>query len=241
MRIRALLSLSILAVAGAAAANLNQIDPTNQLVSTPTFGVMQIFPDFQNYSGTVVEDFFTLGVVVKASAAFELSDPSIFSTLHDRVTGWRISLWESPQKASQSGNFLDQNALATVFVPSNSGQIVYSRITDSQVAAGAFRVVISGLSLVTPPGLVWIGMAPEMPFANNGQFFILTNLQPVNRGGGAPNNSRGINPGNGFGGGQLWDAPLTDVAYAVESIPEPASLLALAVGLGALALRRRPR
>lgn len=227
-------SLAVLAISSASLANLEQIEPVSELWDTPGFGVMQIFPDLPAYSGTVVEDFVTLGTVTRVSVAFELYDPSIFPTLRERVTGWRVSLWARPEDAAGSGNDLAGNALATVFVPGDSPTLAYGRI-----ATALFRADITGLELTTPPGLVWIGVAPEMKRFGNGQAFILTNVAPENRGGGGARNARGVNPGNGFGMGALVNAPLTDVAYSVTSVPEPAGLLALAAGLGALARRRR--
>lgn len=236
---RRLFSLAGLALAGAGLANMNQIDPVDQLDLTPTFTNIQIFPDKPAYNSTVVEDFVTLGTVTSVSLAFELDDESVFATLPDVVVGWRISLWASPQDASNSGNSLTGNALASVFVPGNSPQITYSVIGPG-VFTPFYRVDITGLQLVTAPGLVWIGAAAEMD-SGDGEIFILSNLDPVDRGGGAPNNSRGVNPGNGFGMGRLVNGPFSDAAYAVTSVPEPATLLALGAGLGALALRRRRR
>ncbi len=231
MNIRTLLSLSIAAVAVGASANMDQISNTGGLFGTPGFGVFQVFGDFADFSGTVVDDFNSAGVVTDVAAAFELSDPSIFSTLGNRVRGWQVSFWSTSGAAGGSGNGLNGGTVAQALVTSG---ISYSTI----LSGTQFRVDITGLSLNTGAGLRWIGMAPVMDFTGNGQAFILSNATPANRGGGAANNSVGVNPGGGFGLGNIIPVN-TDAAYAVKSVPEPATMLALGAGLAAVAARRR--
>ncbi len=226
---RTLLTLSFVVAAAAASANLDQINNTSGLIQTPEFGVAQVFGDFADFTGTVVDDFVSAGTVTDVAMAFELSDASIFSTLNNRVRGWRVSYWSSAAGAGNSGNDLTGGTIATELV---SG----SRVSYSTIVSGSqFRVDLSGLNHNTGAGRVWIGMAAVMDFTGNGQVFILSNTNPANGGG---NNSVGANPTNGFGLGNSFPVN-TNAAYAVKSVPEPATMLALGAGLAAVAARRR--
>lgn len=236
MHLRLSLSFALLAVAGAALAGLDQIRNKNGLspISPSMYSAIQIFPGDPNFNSTVIEDFQTLGTVTRASAAFTVAGGLTFQNLRDRIAAWRISLWASPPDAIGSGTNLAGNALATVLVPGGSTDISYSVLSASE---DFYRVDIEGLSLVTPPGLVWIGMAAVCRMSE-GQIEILENRTPFDRGGGGAQNAIFVNPGQAV---RESFALEKDVAYAVESVPEPASLLALAAGLGALAGRRRAR
>ncbi|MBL8064649.1 MAG: hypothetical protein JNM34_02205 [Chthonomonadaceae bacterium] len=208
---------------------LNQIDPIgNDLGSTGGFGIAQVYSgNLKDASGTVIDDFVSSGGVIdRVSGAFE-------STVElQYITAWRISIWQTPTDAVNSSNQLDQDTLATTFVTTG---LSYSLIGSHPPG---WRVDIEGLHLTIPAGRVWIGMAAVTP-EYHGQVFVLSNRTPMNRGGGQPRNSVGISPGGYWGSTQF--SVDTDAAYAVNLVPEPASLLVFGLcpfGLYALAKRR---
>lgn len=99
------------------------------------------------------------------------------------------------------------------------------------------RVVSLAVNLALPgAGTYWVGVQGLMDFTGNGQIGVANSLWAGNTPGGA--NAFQANPGEGFGQGKTFAAN-TDAAYAVEAVPEPATMLALGGGLAALLARRR--
>ena len=177
---------------------MDHIAPVNNdLTSIQGFGVMQIFPDFPEFSGTVIEDFTSPGgTLTSVEVAFEKSSNNVVLSA---IVGWRVSIWENKAFAAVSGNNLDQNTLATTVV---SPQSVVLTALDGTTAVGpAYKAVIP-VTLMVPPGRVYIGVAPILPFVTgNGQTFILKHNSPSVLGAQTPNDCFGVNPSEGFGVG----------------------------------------
>jgi hypothetical protein len=91
-------------------------------------------------------------------------------------------------------------------------------------------------------GVVWVSAWIRRPFGTGGQWFWLVNQQDIDW-----SESYGHNPGGGFGLGtdpfpwSYGQGVPADMAMSVGVVPEPATLLAVGLGLAGLALRRKRR
>lgn len=237
MKMRTLLSLSfaVCGVSAFAGLDMDHFNPVGaNLITNPTFGVMQIFPDVPTFSSTVVDDFISSGTILSSvDVAFELSNPNVNTSL---IQGWQVSVWSSVANASTSGNGLNGNAVAQMMAPPTA----LGNLAGTGAVGTAKSVSLTNLNLggLTVGAHYWIGVAPVLEFtASGGQTFILANTAPALLGAGTANDGMGVNPGAGFGGTVF--ATNNNAAYRVNTVPEPATLVALGAGLAALARRRR--
>ncbi|MCW5938398.1 MAG: PEP-CTERM sorting domain-containing protein [Fimbriimonadaceae bacterium] len=209
---------------------------SQNLSSMSTFGSMQIIPGFSQFNSTVVDDFVSNGVVTDVGVMFEATSPNFKTT---NIRGWRVSVWRSPTDAGNSSANLDQFAVATTFVPNS--QVTYAQQFGTGATSQAYSAEM-GVNFNTGVGQFWIGMAPEHDFQVNGQTFILQHNMllslPNVLGAGTAFDSWAVNPGNGFGMGPLFQLR-ENAAYGVNSVPEPGLMMALGLGIAALARRRR--
>jgi hypothetical protein len=214
---------------------MNQIESIQGLVGELEYGIAQVFPDFPDFSGMVVDDFVAGGTITRVSAAFELGNPSFFEHLPSRVNGWRVSVFASVSQAEQSGNEFMANVLGTQVVT----DVTYADLGEVN-GVRAFTVDMPYLSIEAGAGAMWLGVSAVMPLTGNDQVFLLGNATPTSRGGGGVQDAVFVNPGQVFGS---WRShPLNiDAAYRVESVPEPTILLAIVIGLASFRIRKTGR
>ena len=151
---------------------------------------------------------------------FNTATPGDFSG----ITAWRVEIYSS--LAAASGN-LTGDVRSLSFTPA---QVTLTSIANADALA---EIALS--EVLAPSTDYFIAMIPVLNFGPYGQIGIQV-------GTGTDSLSAQANPGGGFGysGGLL--AINADLAYRVEAtgvVPEPASMVALGLGLAAVVRRRR--
>jgi len=125
-----------------------------------------------------------------------------------------------------------------------SGQLVNVTLTPfTQNSVNYLAITASGLNIPLSAGAYWVGLVPLAPLASIGYYQEVPVQTPVLK----ENETAWRNPLNGFGAGtnwMPWDVPgsdwliNTDQSITIVGIPEPTTLLLLALGTLAVARRR---
>ncbi|HMO14939.1 MAG TPA: PEP-CTERM sorting domain-containing protein [Pirellulaceae bacterium] len=152
------------------------------------------------------------------------------------ITGFRIAIFDDPANV---GGTTFSNALYDQTFATNGYSYGEPSGIQGLANSGYFEFNLGGVQLAGGAGTRWIGVAPIMDFAGNGQTFIYQS----NYLGGSPNGFNGLlaNPGGGFGQGAV--IPLNaNLAYRLwgTPIPEPSGALLLGMlAVGFLGVRRK--
>lgn len=142
------------------------------------------------------------------------------------------------------------NVLArTGALPDNSfdpttGQLVNVTLTPfTQNNVNYLAITASGLNIPLTAGEYWVGLVPLAPLASIGYYQEVPVQTPVLK----ENETAWRNPLNGFGAGtnwMPWDVPgsdfliNTDQSITISGVPEPTSLVLLALGTLMIVRRR---
>lgn len=225
-----LMSLVSLSLAAANAETImNQIGTDTQVGAIRAS--QQFESAFTNFNVGMIDNFstsatgFVLTEVRAVVGLFNVTQSSSFSN----ITGWRVEIYTAPSAAASN---LTGDAGSQTVAP-GSVTIDNSFHPSTEVALVYIPVNI----VLSPSTPYWLGVIPIMDFGGG---FGQTGIADFT-GGGTPgdSNSVQVNPGGGFGfpGGQV--ARNTNCSYAIDAVPEPASMIALGAGLVGLIARRR--
>lgn len=102
--------------------------------------------------------------------------------------------------------------------------------------AGAAHVVLPVNVTLPGAGTYWMGIMPVMDFAAGGQIGVDTILPALDN-----QNAYQANPAGGFAIPGNLKALNLDASYKIDAVPEPASMIALGLGVTALLARRRKK
>ena len=205
----------------------DQVRGEGTLRSTDGFGANQEFLDEPTFSSFVADDVvFSGGTIDRVAVALEFSDPGSIGGFMQRASGWIIRTGTAAQMNAGTNASTTIGLSTTLMGVGNIGSNGSGGlIKDSRTFE------ITGLNIAVTGNM--ISVAPIMDFGVGGQTFILRNTAPLL---GDGLNSIGYNPLGGFGGTTPVD---TNAALSVNTVPEPATMIALGAGLAAFARRRR--
>ncbi|MCH7905581.1 MAG: PEP-CTERM sorting domain-containing protein [Armatimonadetes bacterium] len=143
------------------------------------------------------------------------------------VTNYHVNIYSSPNAA---GALNQGDIYAQTFAPGS--------MTISGPMGFAETSVLGATINFTLPaaGTYWASIQPEMNFSPFGQTGVVRWAAGTFNGG---SNAIQANPNGGFFGPPGWIDIGADVAYRVNAVPEPASMIALGLGVAALVARRR--
>jgi len=214
---------AVVAVLGALAAMasgeilLDQIGANTSATDNQNVYASQEFEAaYATYNIAVIDDFVVPAggrQLTNVEAVIGWWNASVFNPA--AITGWRVEVYSSA--ASAGGNLIG-NSFHYVATPAGA---TYVNWGTSSLGQQNYKVSIP-VNASLPAGTYYVGVMPMNPFATNGQ----TGIAGSTLGGGA--NAYQACPTGAFGSGTLWNIAVNG-AYRVEAIPEPASLILLAL------------
>ncbi|MBS1721784.1 MAG: PEP-CTERM sorting domain-containing protein [Armatimonadetes bacterium] len=230
MKAKILVTLVGLATSLVANAQTSLMDHINGTQKDGQAANSQVYGDIPTFSSSVVDDYTGTGFIGTAEA-----DMMCYNSPFSSFAQWDAGrFYQLSTYASLAGAIADLK-IATVIVPSSSF------VQDPQgFGPLSARVRFTGLNLFAPLN-GWFGIQGIGDFSTSGQIGVLGSTYGS---GGAANNAELVNPSGGYGlpGNHI---PLSGLGmmgnakYHIETVPEPASMLALGAGLVSLLARRR--
>jgi hypothetical protein len=234
---KTLLSLAALATLVAASYSqtviMDQIGPDGTSVLTGAGRASQDFEAANNAFDVVMIDDFTTTSTAFRLTRLEAAAMTYGGTNPPRsfanVTGWRVEIYSNTLAAAT--NLTGNSGSQLVGTGAATYNTAWSTRADSALVTVPINI------LLAPNTTYWVGLIPVMNFGGGfGQTAIIDSTFAGFPGG---LNNVQANPGGGFAipGNQI--NRLNNSAYRLTAVPEPASLLAIGVGLAALKARRR--
>lgn len=159
------------------------------------------------------------------------------------VTAFRVEFYSDP--AAATGNLTGNRGSASV--DPMDATVTLLNFSFPFLSAGLIELPVD--VLLPGAGTYWVGVIPVLNFSGGNIGVMATSNWSGNSGNFPGNRNAGIaNPGGAFGlPGNYQDglsdhlgnvAPL-DAEYRINAVPEPASMIALGIGIAALVARRR--
>jgi hypothetical protein len=191
-------------------------------------------PDpFGGYSSYVVNDITTDG------ANWIIEGITVYYTRYSSPSPWESVVQQGRLNILPKTGALPDNA----YDPT-AGQLVNVTLTPfTQNNVNYLAITASGLNIPLSNGTYWIGLTPLAPLASIGYYQEVPVQTPILK----ENESAWRNPAGAFGNGtdwMPWSVPgsdclnNTDHSITIVGIPEPTTLLLLALGTLTLARRR---
>lgn len=208
----------------------------NQIGTDAQLGAIRASQEFEPvnaaFNVAMIDNFSTSAtgfVLTEVRAVVGLFGGTLPPRSFSNITGWRVEIYTAPGAAASN---LTGDAGSQTVAP---GSVT---VDNSFHSSDDVALVYIPVSIVLAPSTAyWLGVIPIMNFGGG---FGQTGIVDFT-GGGTPgdSNSVQVNPGGGFGlpGGQA--ARNTNCSYAIDAVPEPASMIALGAGLVGLIARRR--
>lgn len=178
---------------------------------------------FNNYDTVTAENFSTTATAYQLTSVSTVVELFSSALNFNGITAWRVEIYSGLSALSN----LTGDVASLSFTP--------AQVTTSNITARQMRATFSVSETLAPSTGYLIGVIPVMAFTTSGQI-------GISKGSGDNNQSFQSNPGGGFGLPGNLETLSQDSAYRVEAtsvVPEPASMVALGLGLAAVVRRRR--
>lgn len=237
MRRLGVLLLGLACVAGANADVLwDQSQQLADYMAQPPLVTSQEFPPpdpFGAYSSYTVNDITTDG------EDWVIQEISVYYSRFSTPSPWQDVCEEGRLLVVPKTGPLPDNA----FDPTTGPLVPVTLTPFTQNSVNYLAITASGLNIPLSAGEYWVGLVPLAPLASIGYYQEIPVATPVLK----ESETAWRNPLNGFGAGtdwMPWDWPgsdwliNTDQSITISGVPEPASLLLLALGTLMIARRR---